>query len=157
MATAGRTSLSTLLSMTDDWRLLTLNPSDATCSSSFDPGGGFPLPYNGTGCTGGELSGLFVTDLGNKAGESVLNPSGDFWSGTAYAPDRPGAKSADRPSKPSLTTWRVVGTRLRSDRAKGANPAIPWTWETRGEPGLTLANCGLPVVSGLAAIGPATM
>ena len=141
--------------MTDDWRLLTLNPSDATCSSSFDPGGGFRLPYIGTGCTGGEPSGLFVTDLGNKAGESVLDPSGDFWSGTAYAPDRPGAKSADRPSKPSLATWKVLRARSRS--SNGANPAIPWTWETRGEPGLTLANCGLPVVSGLAAIGPATI
>lgn len=88
----------------DDWRLPTLNPSDTTCSSSFDPGGGYPLQYSGTGCTGGELSGLFVAELGNKAGESVLDPSGDtpeqianralfknvqgddFWSGTEYAP-----------------------------------------------------------------------
>ncbi len=35
--------------------------------------GGFPNQCSGAGCTGGELSGLFVTDLGNKANESVLN------------------------------------------------------------------------------------
>lgn len=88
-----------------DWRLPTLNPADTTCSANFNPGGGFPNLYFGTGCTGGELSGLFVTDLGNKAGESVLNQVGDtpeqianlalfsnvqsiiYWSGTEYAPD----------------------------------------------------------------------
>ena len=56
-----------------DWRLPTLNPADTTCSNNLNPGGGFPNQYFGTGCTGGELSGLFVTDLGNKANESVLN------------------------------------------------------------------------------------
>ena len=88
-----------------DWRLPTLNPADTTCSSNFNPGGGFPNQYFGTGCTGGELSGLFVTDLGNKANESVLNQAGDtaqqianlnlfsnvqsvsYWSGTEYAPN----------------------------------------------------------------------
>ena len=87
-----------------DWRLPTLNPADTTCSSIFNPGGGFPNQYFGTGCTGGELSGLFVTDLGNKANESVLNQVGDtaeqianlalfsnvqsdyYYSGTEYAP-----------------------------------------------------------------------
>ena len=86
-----------------DWRLPTLNPADTTCSSNFNPLGGFPTQYFGTGCTGGELSGLFVTDLGNKANESVLNQVGDtleqianlalfsnvqsnfYWSGTEYA------------------------------------------------------------------------
>ena len=88
-----------------DWRLPTLNPSDTSCSSNFNPGGGFPTQYYGYGCTGGELSGLFVTDLGNKARESVLNQVGDtaeqianlalfsnvqsydYWSGTEYAPN----------------------------------------------------------------------
>ena len=88
-----------------DWRLPTLNPSDTTCSNNFNPGGGFPLQYFGFNCTGGELSGLFVTDLGNKAMESVLNQVGDtaeqtanlalfsnvqfgfYWSGTEYAPN----------------------------------------------------------------------
>ena len=82
----------------DDWRLPTLNPADASCTGGFGVGFGF-------NCTGGELSGLFVTDLGNKANESVLNPAGDtaeqianlalfsnvqsydYWSGTEYAPD----------------------------------------------------------------------
>ena len=58
----------------------------------------------GYNCTGGELSGLFVTDLGNKANQSVLNQVGDtaeqianlalfsnvysnvYWSGTENAP-----------------------------------------------------------------------
>jgi hypothetical protein len=89
----------------DDWRLPTLNPADTTCGESFNPGLGFPVQYFGFGCTGGELSGLFVTDLGNKPGESVLNQVGDtveqianlalfsnvqsfdYWSGTEYAPE----------------------------------------------------------------------
>lgn len=88
----------------DDWRLPTLDPSDTTCSASFDPAGGFPTQYFGFGCTGGELSGLFVSDLGNKPNESVLNQEGDtaeqianlalfrnvqdyvYWSGTDFAP-----------------------------------------------------------------------
>ena len=88
-----------------DWRLPTLNPSDTSCSDNFTPFG-FPTQYFGFNCTGGELSGLFVTDLGNKANESVLNQVGDtaeqianlalfsnvqsnfYWSGTEYAPDR---------------------------------------------------------------------
>jgi len=88
-----------------DWRLPTLNPADTTCSQNTNPGGGFPNQFFGFNCTGGELSGLFVTDLGNKANESVLNPVGDtpeqianlalfsnvqsvdYWSGTEYAPN----------------------------------------------------------------------
>lgn len=88
-----------------DWRLPTLNPADTTCSNFFNPGDPFPNQYFGTGCTGGELSGLFVTDLGNKPFESVLNQTGDtaeqianlalfsnvqsvsYWSGTEVAPD----------------------------------------------------------------------
>ena len=89
----------------DDWRLPTLNPAHTTCSSNSNPGNGFPNQFFGTGCTGGELSRLFVTDLGNEAVESVLNQVGDtaeqianlalfsnvqsyyYWSGTAYAPN----------------------------------------------------------------------
>ena len=80
-----------------DWRLPTLNPSDTTCTSRI--GGG----YN---CTGGELSHLFVTDLGNQAAQSVLIQTGDtptqianlllfskvqsygYWSGTEDSNDR---------------------------------------------------------------------
>lgn len=60
-----------------DWRLPTLNPSDTTCSHSYDAGAGFGLQYYGFNCTGGELSRLFVAELGNKAGESVLDQTGD--------------------------------------------------------------------------------
>lgn len=92
-----------------DWRLPTLNPSDTTCSDNFDAGGSFGLQYFGTGCTGGELSHLFVTDLGNQASTSVLNQVGDsaeqvanlallsnvqslgYWSGTEYPPGPGGA------------------------------------------------------------------
>ena len=87
----------------DDWRLPTLNPADTTCSKNLFPA--FPDQFYGFNCTGGELSGLFVTDLGNKPGESVLNQGDDtaeqianlalfsnvqsrgYWSGTEYAPD----------------------------------------------------------------------
>lgn len=83
----------------DDWRLPMLNPSDKTCGTAE----GSPPVYSGFGCTGGELSGLFVTEFGNKGGESVLNQAGDtaqqianlalfsnvkslaYWSGTADA------------------------------------------------------------------------
>jgi hypothetical protein len=89
----------------DDWRLPTLNPTDTSCSGNFNPGGGFPQQYFGYNCTGGELSHLFVADLGNKADQSILNQAGDtaeqianlalfsgvqsdgYWSGTEYAPD----------------------------------------------------------------------
>jgi len=85
----------------DDWRLPTLNPFDTSCSSSFTEGD--TVFYDGFGCTGGELSHLFVADLGNKAGESVFNQTGDtaqqkanlalfkniqvneYWSGTPLA------------------------------------------------------------------------
>jgi hypothetical protein len=87
-----------------DWRLPTLNPSDTSCSLSVNPGGAFSQQYYGFNCTGGELSHLFVTDLGNRADESVLNQTGDtqtqkdnfalfsnvqeytYWSGTEFAP-----------------------------------------------------------------------
>lgn len=83
----------------NDWRLPTINPSDSSCSLG-------PVDArHGYNCNGGELSHLFVTDLGNKAGESVLTQTGDtadqianlalfnnvqshyYWSGTEYAPD----------------------------------------------------------------------
>ena len=53
-----------------DWRLPTLNPTDASCTGGYGVG-------KGLDCTGGELSGLFVTELGNKGNQSVLNPAGD--------------------------------------------------------------------------------
>ena len=90
----------------DDWRLPTLNPGDATCSDQFDAGAPYGVQHYGYNCIGGELSGLFVTDLGNKAGQSVLDQTGDtaeqianlglfsnlqpydvYWSGTEYAPN----------------------------------------------------------------------
>jgi hypothetical protein len=51
-----------------DWRLPTLNIWEETCGVTWT---------FGVGCTGGELSHLLVTDLGNKGWESVLNQNGD--------------------------------------------------------------------------------
>ena len=80
-----------------DWRLPTLNPNDTTCTGGAAVGIGF-------NCTGGELSGLFVTDLGYNAPVSGLIPGDDtaeqiankalfsnlqpyyYWSGTKYVP-----------------------------------------------------------------------
>jgi len=80
-----------------DWRLPTLNPLDASCTGGFGVGFG----YN---CTGGELSRLFVADLGyNNDGSGLItsdntalqianlalfsNVQSDFyWSGTEDAP-----------------------------------------------------------------------
>lgn len=88
-----------------DWRLPTLNPADTTCSWVLNPGGGFPNQHHGVNCTGGELSGLFVTDLGYNNNGSGLITSDDtaeqianlalfsnvqsysYWSGTEYAPN----------------------------------------------------------------------
>lgn len=59
-----------------DWRLPTVNTADTTCSDSMIISG-FPTQYWGYHCTGSELSGLFVSDFGNKPRESVLNQVGD--------------------------------------------------------------------------------
>ncbi len=85
----------------DDWRLPTLNPADTSCSNSTVD---FPIQYYGRNCTGGELSGLFVTDLGyNNDGDGLIASddtpeqianlslftnvqSPFYWSGTNYAP-----------------------------------------------------------------------
>ena len=82
----------------DDWRLPTLNPVDASCTGGFGVGLGYD-------CTGSELSGLFVTELGyNNDGFGVHITSDDtteqianlalfsnvqtgYWSGTDYAPN----------------------------------------------------------------------
>lgn len=86
-----------------DWRLPSLKADDASCSDSHDPGGGHPVQHSGYDCVGGELSHLFVVDLGNRGGESVDDQTGDtaeqianralfsnfapwYWSLTAYAP-----------------------------------------------------------------------
>jgi len=61
----------------DDWRLPTANPLDSTCSAKFNAGGSIGWQYYGTGCTGGEITHLFVVDLGNKGSESVLEQAGD--------------------------------------------------------------------------------
>lgn len=81
-----------------DWRLPTLVPSDVSCSPETAP-----WPAFSANCTGGELTGLFVGELGNRATESVLNQVGDsdvqksnlalfknvqtmlYWSGTEFA------------------------------------------------------------------------
>lgn len=91
-----------------DWRLPTLNPEDTSCSNSLVPFGPFPTQYYGYNCSEGELSHLFVIDLGNKANETVFNQAGDtpeqianlalllnmqanqYWSSTLYLEWRTG-------------------------------------------------------------------
>ena len=90
----------------NDWRLPTLNMRDPSCST--EAHGDFRYGYN---CTGGELSHLFITELGNKAYESVLTQTGDtaeqianlalfsnvqaegYWSGTEYGAGSPAVMS----------------------------------------------------------------
>lgn len=87
-----------------DWRLPGLNPSDTSCLLERDFGPGIGVLHYGPECSGGELSHLFVVDLGAKPNESVLDTNGDsaeqianlalfsnvqrgiFWSGTEWAP-----------------------------------------------------------------------
>ena len=53
----------------DDWRLPTLDAVDPTCASQLSLS-------SFAGCTGGELSHLFVADFGNRSG-SVLDSAND--------------------------------------------------------------------------------
>jgi len=50
----------------EDWRLPTINPNDSSCTS-----------LGAYGCSGGEISHLFVVDLGEKAFEPVYQQTGD--------------------------------------------------------------------------------
>ena len=146
----------------DDWRLPTLNSADTTCSNNFNPGGGFSTQYFGTGCTGGELSGLFVTDLGNKPFESVLNQTGDtaeqianlalfsnvqsycYWSGTEYAPDPSGAWCFD-----AFIGYQNVGGKRGALYAVAVRPGDVRAAQAVPEPGtlaLLLAAVGVGAV-----------
>jgi hypothetical protein len=80
------------------WRLPTTNTGPSSnCTSSFNPGGGFPEQYFGFNCTGSEMGHIWYTELGNVAGS--LTNTGPFlnlqslvyWSGTEYAPSSAGA------------------------------------------------------------------
>jgi len=55
------------------WRLPTLNEQDSSCSAGSIAYPGYRFGVN---CSGGELSGLFVTELGNVAGQGVSDPNG---------------------------------------------------------------------------------
>lgn len=74
----------------DDWRLPKLNPVDATCSYTV-PNGGVPLQYYGFNCTGGEMSHLFIVDLGST-------PCGGVYGRPDHVPGSCG--SWDRQSAP---------------------------------------------------------
>ena len=85
----------------DDWRLPELNPADATCSAYIYPDGGWgPQPW-GYNCSQGEMSRLFVIELGKDYHDLVVDTAEQlanralftgygplvYWSGTSYAPD----------------------------------------------------------------------
>jgi len=71
-----------------DWRLpKTLQP-DANCSIQTDPGGGFPMQSNGTGCTGSEMGHLYSVDgIDTNSPGPFTSLQGWYWSGTEYTPD----------------------------------------------------------------------
>ncbi len=88
----------------NDWRLPTTNTTaSSNCDGNHNAGGEFSQGYGGYGCTGSEMGHLFYEVLGGKAGESILNHSGDsaaekanlalftnvqssyHWSGTEHA------------------------------------------------------------------------
>ncbi len=75
----------------DNWRLPTTFQPDSSCSSQYNPGGGFPIQGYGYNCTGSEMGHLYYTELGNSAGGPLTN-TGDFtnlqpktyWLGTEF-------------------------------------------------------------------------
>lgn len=89
----------------DDWRLPGLNTADTSCSHNRDLGSGLGVMHCGFGCSGGELSHLFVVDLGADANGSIMDTQGDtaeqvanlalfsniqnkrYWSASLWAPD----------------------------------------------------------------------
>ena len=109
------------------WRLPTLNPLDSSCSGEYL---GFKFGFN---CTGGELSGLFVTELGNGANQLLSDETGKtpaqianyglfinvqdsyYWSGTpdTYVPD------ADLPDINDENESYVYGGTDSFGRARG--------------------------------------
>ena len=88
-----------------DWRLPTLNPADASCT---DFGVGF-----GFNCTGGELSRLFVTDLGHQGSSSVLEQLGD---------------TADQIA--NLALFSNVQASVYWSGTEAQNPDVAWTFFT---------------------------
>jgi hypothetical protein len=89
----------------NDWRLPTTNTGPSSnCDSTYPSVAPFAVQYFGYGCTGSEMGNLFINLLGEQAGTSVLDQSGDtpeqqanvalfsnvrlvsYWSGTEYAP-----------------------------------------------------------------------
>lgn len=89
-----------------DWRLPTLTPSDSSCT--------YRIPGYGYNCTGGELSHLLVTDLGNKPDESIFNAAGD-------SPQQLVNQGLFKNAQ-SFAYWS--GTELTS------NPAVSWYFYT---------------------------
>lgn len=87
-----------------DWRLPNVLQPDLSCSHNHDPGDGSGVQSGGYGCVGSEMGHLFYLDLGGKAGESLLEATGDtaleianlalfsnvqsdiYWSSRIYAP-----------------------------------------------------------------------
>ncbi len=134
-----------------DWRLPTLNDGDTSCSQSVDMGA-FGRQYLGFNCRGGELSGLFVTEFGNGAGESVTAQAGDtdtqkanlalfsnvqsaYWSDTGYAPT-------------SLNAW-LFDTSNGEQRFEGKSAMLHAVAVRRGDVG---AMASVPEPQGLALV-----
>jgi len=71
-----------------DWRLPTTLQPDASCSTQFDPGGGFPLRGADLNCTGSEMGHLFNVDgISSSTPGLFTNVQTFYWSGTEFAPN----------------------------------------------------------------------
>ena len=70
------------------WRLPTTLQPDASCSSGFDPGGGFGTQNYGYNCSGSEMGNLYNVEGVTAASMDLFNSvqSYGYWSSTEYAP-----------------------------------------------------------------------
>ena len=73
----------------DDWRLPFTSQPDPSCSRQTDPGNGFPLKGDLSGCTGSEMGHLMNGDgiLRDSSGPFSNVQGHYYWSQTLYAPD----------------------------------------------------------------------
>lgn len=82
-----------------DWRLVSANPSDTTCTNYTTPVG-YATQYYGYNCLGSELGHLFYGDFNLKIGQSISNnpadteyqlfsniQQNDYWLNTEYVVD----------------------------------------------------------------------
>lgn len=104
-----------------DWRLPTFNPSDTTCTKG---AGNDRYGYN---CTQGELSHLFVTDLGRSV--TITNTFVDFGEGGGYTQSDITDIDDTVEQQKNLTLFRnMQSDRYWSGTANALIPDSPRPW-----------------------------